>query len=218
MTTPAPHTLAAPIINSPYEEPAFHWHIVRGEPPEKRAGRRLASYFFRVPERAARGRKPKKQVELFEETATGQEYLLDNANLIRQRLADWRGREYDGASRVTRELINLWRSEDRGQRIFFTQIEAAEAVIFLTEGPADLRQGTAIPPDEPGPKAREAGYRGFGVAFERIPFKVIGDASPPTTTPANHIYAVPEKAEACDMVTHPGDLAKLVYRHTRTLT
>ena len=71
-----------PIINSPFAEPDYYYHIEEGKLPEKRAGRRPASYFFRVPERAARGRRAKQQVELFEEETKGQEYRLDNANLI----------------------------------------------------------------------------------------------------------------------------------------
>jgi type III restriction enzyme len=150
-----------PIINKPYEEPRYYWLIRKGEPPEKREGRRPASYFFRVPERAARGRKGKKQVELFEEETKGEEYLLPIPNLIRERLKEWQVRDYDGATRVTKELLALWHSEDRNQRLFFAQREAAESVIFLAEAAADLLQGMQIPTDEPGPEAKEAGYRAF---------------------------------------------------------
>ena len=31
-----------PILNSPFDEPQEHWHIVEGETPERRPGRRLA--------------------------------------------------------------------------------------------------------------------------------------------------------------------------------
>lgn len=55
------NAVEAPIINLPYVPPAHHWHIEEGKHPEKRPGRRLASYFFRVPDRAARGRKAKGQ-------------------------------------------------------------------------------------------------------------------------------------------------------------
>src|SRR6516165_5797428 len=127
-----------PIINSPYEQPQQHWHIEEGRAPEKRQGRRAASYFLRVPERAARGRRPGDQGEIFEEDAKGSEYLLDLANLLRQRVHDWRVRNYQGATRVTRELLDYWRSPDRMQRLFYAQLEAVETVIFLVEGPADL--------------------------------------------------------------------------------
>ncbi|WP_405243683.1 BPTD_3080 family restriction endonuclease [Lentisalinibacter salinarum] len=150
-----------PIINSPYEEPQKHWHIEEGKAPIEREGRRPASYFFRVPESAGRGRVAREQEELFDAEAKGEEYLLDNANLLRQRVKEWQERGYPGATRTTRELIDLWRGKDRAQPLFFAQLEAAETIIFLVEGPIDLQQGIIIPEDEPGPTAKEAGYKAF---------------------------------------------------------
>ena len=60
------NAVEAPIINSPFDEPGFHWHIEEGKAPQKRDGRRPASYFFRVPEHVGRGQKAKKQTALFE--------------------------------------------------------------------------------------------------------------------------------------------------------
>src|SRR5690348_15219457 len=155
------NAVAAPIINLPYEEPRHYWHIETAKEPHKRDGRRLASYFFRVPERAARGRKAKGQATLFDDAAKGREYLIDLANLIRQRVADWRKRDYEGATKVTRELLALWHSPDRAQRLFFAQLEAAETVLFLVEGPDDLKQGIRVPTDEPGEDAKAQGYKAF---------------------------------------------------------
>ena len=155
------NAVANPIINSPYDEPKYYWHIREGHSPEKREGRRLASYFLRVPERAARGRSSRGQQNLLDETEKGQEYLLDLANLLRQRVAEWRNRDYQGSTKVTKELLDLWRARDRAQRLFYAQVEAAETVIFLVEGPADLKQGVVIPPDDPGAEARYAGHRAF---------------------------------------------------------
>ena len=118
-----------PIINSPFEAPKSHWHLEKGRQPEKRDGRRLASYFFRVPERAARGRRAADQPELFTEDLLGEEYLLDIANRIRERLTDWEARDYEGASKVSRELIEHWQDGERAQRLFFAQLEAAKVVI-----------------------------------------------------------------------------------------
>jgi type III restriction enzyme len=157
-----------PIINSPYEEPKQHWHIQEGKSPSKREGRRPASYFLRVPERAARGRSARDQEDFFEEAAKGEEYLLDLANLLRQRVAEWRSRNYAGATRVTHELLDFWRAPVRTQPLFFAQIEAVETVIFLVEGPTDLKQGITVPADEPGPAARDAGYQ----AFQRYALKM----------------------------------------------
>jgi len=163
-----PLEVDSPILNSPFYEPRLHWQIRRGEPPVKAEGRRSASYYFRVPERAERGRRKqdKKQPELFKE-AVGQEEDLALVNLLRQRVAAWRtgahnGREYDGASEVTRELLRLWHSEDRRQRLFFAQVEAAETILFLVEA-GDLYRANLpkIPTDEPGAEAREQGFRAF---------------------------------------------------------
>lgn len=155
------NAVEAPIINSPYDEPAHHWQIEAAKQPQKRLGRRMASYFFRVPERAARGRKTKGQQSLLDDASKGEEYLLDLANLIRQRLKDWRARDYAGATKVTRELLDLWRSTDRAQRLFFAQLEAVETVLFLVEGPDDLKQGVTVPSDEPGDDAKADGYKAF---------------------------------------------------------
>jgi type III restriction enzyme len=155
------NAVANPIINSPYEEPSQHWHIEEGKQPHIEPGRRQASYFLRVPERAARGRRVAAQAEMFDEDVKGDEYLLNLANLLRQRVRDWRDRDYQGATKVTRELINLWRASDRAQPLFYAQLEAAETVIFLVEGPPDLLQGIRVPTDEPGSAAKEAGYKAF---------------------------------------------------------
>ncbi|MHB8257129.1 MAG: BPTD_3080 family restriction endonuclease [Acidiferrobacterales bacterium] len=157
-----------PIINTPYEGPKQHWHIEEGKAPQKQPGRRPASYFLRVPERAARGRRAAGQVEIFDEDVKGNEYLLDLANLLRQRVQEWRKREYQGATKVTRELIDLWHAPDRVQPLFYAQVEAAETVIFLVEGPHDLKQGIEVPLDEPGTAAKQAGYR----AFQRYALKM----------------------------------------------
>jgi type III restriction enzyme len=170
------NAVANPIINSPYVAPRFHWHIEEGRQPEQREGRRPASFFLRVPERAARGRKAADQTEMFAEDVKGSEYLLDLANLLRQRVQDWRDRDYQGATRVSRELLTLWRTEDRVQRLFFAQVEAAETAIFLVEGPLDLRQGVHVPLDEPGPAAKQAGYK----AFQRYALKMATGAGKTT--------------------------------------
>lgn len=70
-------------------------------------------------------------------------------------------RDYAGATKVTRELLDLWRSPDRAQRLFFAQLEAVEAILFLVEGPDDLKQGVVIPADEPGEDAKAESYRAF---------------------------------------------------------
>ena len=101
------------------------------------------------------------QAALFDDTAKGQEYLLDLANLIRQRLADWRKRDYEGATKVTRELLALWRSPDRAQRLFYAQLEAAETVLVSGRRPGRPEAGRPRPMDEPGDDAKAQGYKAF---------------------------------------------------------
>src|SRR3954447_3462258 len=115
---PNPLTVAevdSPIINSPFREPEFHWQIERGKPPVKVDGRRRASYFYRVPEHAGRGRRNRPQAEMFED-AKGEEVELEIVNVVRERVKEWRegarssGIAYDGASAISKELLELWRS------------------------------------------------------------------------------------------------------------
>ncbi len=157
----------APIINSPFHEPECHWQIERGKPPVKAEGRRRASYFYRVPEHAGRGRRNRTHGEMFE-SEKGEEVELALVNAIRERVKNWRdgvhsgGLAYDGISPVTRELLDLWRSDERMQRLFFAQIEAAETIIFLVEAKEVYRRVIReIPKDEPGLDAKSAGAGAF---------------------------------------------------------
>lgn len=150
----------SPIINSPFDEPERHWKIRKRESPLQVEGRRPASYFYRVPERAGRGREHRDQGELIE-VQEGEEHSLDIVNKIRTRLKEWRegalsnGAKYDGASNVTKELLDCWRREDRKERLFFAQIEAAETIIFLVEANKMYHEGIPkIPLDEPGEDAK----------------------------------------------------------------
>src|SRR3984957_5362714 len=155
------------IINSPFLEPQCHWQIERGVPPVKAEGRRRAGYFYRVPEHAGRGRKGKVQAEMFE-SEKGEEVDLALVNAVRDRVKSGRsgdlsgGLAYDGASGVTKELLELWRSEERMQRLFFAQIEAIETILFQVEASVIYRKGLPeIPRDEPGLAAKAAGLRAF---------------------------------------------------------
>jgi len=163
-----PAEVDSPIINSPFIEPQCHWVIARGEQPIKAVGRRRASYFYRVPEHSGRGKKSKSQTDFFEDPSIGNEVELTIVTQIRGRIAEWRngtrsaGVPYDGASPITKELLDLWRSHDRMQRLFFAQIEAAETIIFLIEATDDYKKGlTEIPIDQPGLDTKEAGFKAF---------------------------------------------------------
>jgi type III restriction enzyme len=141
-----------PILNSPFDEPKAHWHIVEGEEPVQRPGRRPAMYFYRD---------PKAKPEKYAGHEAGTAIELKLVNRIRERVAAWRGQGYPGVTRTTLELLHWWRRDGREKRLFFAQLEAAETIIFLAEARADLRQGVEIPRDEPGEEKKAQGYAGF---------------------------------------------------------
>ncbi|MDD9863152.1 MAG: DEAD/DEAH box helicase family protein [Gammaproteobacteria bacterium] len=148
----------APIINSPYEEPTAHWKIHEHEPAEKIGGRRRPTYIYL---------RPGTQTTDENERQAGYTIELQLVSRVRERLAEWRPqalRGGGGVSRVTMELLNYWRRDGREHPLFFAQLEAAETIIFLTEARADLRQGIAIPKDEPGEDKRKNGF----AAFDRL--------------------------------------------------
>ncbi len=140
-----------PIINSPFDEPAKHWHIVDGEAPELREARRGAMYYYRDPKyRPTPGK-----------ASAGIAIELILVNRIRQRVGEWRKSGYPGVTRTTAELLAWWRRDGRKTRLFFAQLEAAETIIFLAEARADLRQGINIPVDEPGRDRQAEGRKAF---------------------------------------------------------
>ncbi|HVL67060.1 MAG TPA: hypothetical protein VM364_07335 [Vicinamibacterales bacterium] len=141
-----------PIICSPFTEPAEHWLIREGEQPVLQPGRRPAVYFYPGPQTSGSAETP----------ATGTMIELKLVTLVRKRLREWRDAGYPGATRTTTELLDYWRREDRHQRLFFAQIEAAESIIFLHEARQDFLQGISVPVDEPSERQKEEfGYRAF---------------------------------------------------------
>jgi len=144
-----------PIINSPYREPAAHWKIHEHAPAEQIAGRRLPTYVYLPPGARTDGENDRQ---------VGYEIELQLVSRVRERLAEWRPqalRGGGGVSRVTAELLAYWRRDGRAQPLFFAQLEAAETIIFLTEARADLLQGIAVPPDQPGEEKLNAGFTAF---------------------------------------------------------
>lgn len=141
-----------PILNSPFDEPQEHWHIVEGETPEPRPGRRPAMYFYRDPKA-----KPEKEVG----SVAGTAIELTLVNRIRTQVKRWRAEGYPGATRTTHELLQWWHREGREQRLFFAQLDAVETILFLSEARADFRQGIEVPQEEVSDEKRAQGYAGF---------------------------------------------------------
>ena len=90
-------------------------------------------------------------------------YELAMVALIRERVKKWREEGYNGVSRTTLDLLKWWRRDGRDdrKRLFFAQLEAAEAIIFLNEARADYLQGINVPREDPSDDRKAQGYMGF---------------------------------------------------------
>ena len=128
------------IINSPYAEPAQHWHYQR----ESRdfclkAGRRPAGYVMATP-----GFRGFDDPGIFVEIA--------QVNQIRLRVKAWREAGYPGVTGITKRLLAHWQAPEtlHERRFFFCQLEAIETLIWLTEAPATAHGGIDIQGDGGG--------------------------------------------------------------------
>ena len=116
-----------PILCNPYEEPAEHWVYDTGTGLAHRMeGRRPASYWFKTQRVATQ------QLRL---TGFAEEDRADLplVNALRDDVRRWRRGGYEGATQITKQLLQYWWREDRPRRLFFCQLEAAETIIFLNE-------------------------------------------------------------------------------------
>jgi type III restriction enzyme len=121
------------IINDAYEEPAQHLNLLRKVASEAETieGRRPSGYY----RPAADG------TETFVEMVA--------VNRLRDRLRAWREAGYPGVTRVTEALLRQWAKRKREYPQFFCQREAAEAIIWLTEGPEHERANLPIESHDP---------------------------------------------------------------------
>jgi len=114
-----------PILCSPFEEPQEHWFYDKTTGEATRVPqRRPASYWYKT-ERTSGG-----QAQLFAEEERDD---LPLVNALREDVKRWRNAKYEGATHVTKTLLNFWSQEDRPRRLFFCQREAVETVIYLNE-------------------------------------------------------------------------------------
>lgn len=124
------------IINSPFQEPKYHWLY---DPETKKfsrvEGRRPAGYVI-ASERSRSFDDPGVFVE------------IPLVNKIRPRVKAWRESGYSGVTGVTKHLLEYWNnSEEREYQFFFCQLEAIETLIWLLESPPAERVGIEIPSD-----------------------------------------------------------------------
>ena len=140
-----------PVICSPYEEPDAHWEYDKTTGAAFRTpGRRQAGYWYLTKKVGT------KDQDLFDEFFQEENFDdLPLINLLREDVRRWRESGYRGATNVTRELLNWWRSPDRDRRLFFCQIEAAETLIYL----AEIRMPK---------RASKTGFRKFALSEENL--------------------------------------------------
>ncbi len=128
-----------PIINTPYDPPAWHWSL----DPEFRActparvGRRPSGAYLSVP----KPRSPRVHAGPNVVKSCQQIEPHRRINAIRAAVQDWRAARYPGISPATAALIDHWNNPDtEGLQPFFCQRDAVETAIFLSEAPDDRRQ------------------------------------------------------------------------------
>jgi len=124
------------IICNPYEKPSQHWSYSR----EKRK-------FELIPDRRPAGFLIATQdSKAFDDPGEFRE--LELVNRIRQRVDNWRAKDYPNVTGVTKQLLKFWNDKDeRENRFFFCQLEAIETSIWLVETPDAEKQGLTIPSD-----------------------------------------------------------------------
>ena len=120
--------ITQPVLNRPHAEPSRHWQLAQDNTSTGVAvnGRRPSQYLTIVPK--------VRDSQLQMEVVPSDENEL--VNRIRAMVKRWRDENYPDATAATRQLLFHWRSEANEPRLFFAQVEAAETLIWLTEGNA----------------------------------------------------------------------------------
>lgn len=123
-----------PILNSPYDEPMFHYATDTDGSlnyQDIRKGRRIFTPDILVlPTRQA------SQTSVFEVNDLAAEYGEHLINLCRKEVGKWRAEHYPNTTRVTKELLLFWfENPERHavRKLFFAQREALETAIWLNE-------------------------------------------------------------------------------------
>jgi type III restriction enzyme len=132
-----------PILNSPYEEPQWHWELDRdGQPTQQRIPiRRRADFISPIPKpRRRKGQGAQASLELRNDdnlSTDTQQYTTTIINELRVDVDAWRKLPSPTDWNVTPEtarLLEHWRKYDfPNVRPFFCQVEAVETAIWLTE-------------------------------------------------------------------------------------
>lgn len=123
-----------PIINSAFLEPKRHFRFDDdGITDEILASRRISHYFIPIAQ-------PKKKSKEFKQLELNlgewtQDRVAENKfiNEVRDRVSLWRRGGYLYVTPTTKKLLEYWTHPDRERKLYFCQIEALEAVIYITE-------------------------------------------------------------------------------------
>ncbi len=124
------------IVCNPYEKPSQHWKYDRTKRKfDLTPGRRPAGFLI-----------ASQDSKSFDDPGEFRELKL--VNRIRQRVDDWRERDYPDVTGVTRQLLQFWKNKDlRENQFFYCQLEAMETLIWLVEASDAEKQGIHIPSD-----------------------------------------------------------------------
>jgi type III restriction enzyme len=126
-------SMNSPIINSPYLEPSRHFSSdERGLTDVAVDGRRKSTLYVPVPRAKEQS---KREEQVLADGAYGSELERENVfvNKVRDRLQGWRMSGWPGLTKVSRDLLSYWQDPNRENKLFFCQIEALEALMWLTE-------------------------------------------------------------------------------------
>ena len=128
-----------PVINSPYEEPKHHWELLKNGNMTNNLldGRRQSMHFVPVPKPEGDGQQELLSPEDEEKT---------KVNAIRKLVKKWRETPLENRayiSSVTKKLLAHWR-DNKENRLFFCQLEAAETFIWLNEVAPRTKMGADL--------------------------------------------------------------------------
>jgi len=136
----------SPILNSPYEEPKYHY-ATRGDGSldyaEVKKGRRLfvPDLNSPIPNKAG------DQKEAFSINDFGEQYNALLVNQVRIHIKEWRKQNYPRITRVTQDLLTHWFGQYKDEprkNLFFAQREAIETAVWLNEVASKSNYGQNI--------------------------------------------------------------------------
>lgn len=123
------------VINDPYAEPTRYYSFDTGA-PQLTEGRRPSMRYLASGKSLDKAQREqlKAQTRLF--SSGIEENTLINE--LRNEVREWRDAGYQGCARITQRLLEWWFERDNerqtaGQRLFFCQREAIEAIVYLYE-------------------------------------------------------------------------------------